>query len=218
MTEISVTSRDGLRLEGLWGLPDDPRASLVFCHPHPEMGGTMNAPLLAALAEHLIGQGWAVLRFNFRGVGASEGESSTGEAEVADALGAVDLARASAPDVPVAIAGWSFGGAVAVRACAEDESIVACAAIAPAVVARSGQTAGLSGGDELRISVPLLVVCGSNDEQVPPDACRRWAATMPTARYEEMAGANHFFWAKYEKLAALVGGFLNDSLVKGGPS
>ena len=85
--ELRFQSRDRLSLQGALDLPDAPRASVVLCHPHPDMGGTMNAPLLGALTEELVGRRWAVLRFNFRGIGDSEGEASTGLAEVADARG-----------------------------------------------------------------------------------------------------------------------------------
>jgi uncharacterized protein len=79
-----LRSADGLRLESLLWTPDEPRAGLVFCHPHPQMGGTMNAPLLEAVAKELVGKDWAVLRFNFRGIGESEGEATTGGAEVGE--------------------------------------------------------------------------------------------------------------------------------------
>lgn len=214
MTQVSIQSRDGLTLEGLVEQPDKVRAAVVICHPHPDMGGTMNAPLLTALSERLQSADWAVVRFNFRGVGGSEGRSSPGEDEVADVLGAVDLARDRVPGVSVAIVGWSYGGAVAIRACAEDPSIVACAAIAPAVLERPGVTAGLPPGERLDISIPVLIVCGSNDDQIPPLACKTWAESLPHARYVEMPGANHFFWAKYEKLADLVADFLDSALAK----
>jgi alpha/beta superfamily hydrolase len=174
----------------------------------------MNAPLLVALADHLVARGWAVLRFNFRGIGASEGTSGMGLEEVADARGAL-AATAARYDLPVAAAGWSFGGAVAIRAAAATPDLAGCVAIAPSVDEKPGITAGLPPPDELPIDAPLLIVCGKNDDQVAPDAVRAWA-TGAGARYVEMPGANHFFWAKYDDLAETVSDFLAEATSRPG--
>ena len=209
MTErLTCSSLDGLSLEAALDGPPDPAAALVLCHPHPRMGGTMEAPLLLAIVDELTAKGWAVLRFNFRGIGASEGESSTGEAEVADARGAIALIRDRFTDVPVAIAGWSFGGAVAVRTAAVEPDLVACVAIAPAVAPREGVTAGLPDPSGLRPDVPLLLICGANDHLVGPSDCKSWAAGVAGSEVDVVAGANHFFWGKYDALAERVARFL----------
>lgn len=208
---LKISSADGLSLEAELDGPAEPVAVLVLCHPHPRMGGTMNAPLLIALRDRLLDEGWAVLRFNFRGIGASEGESSTGTAEVADAEGAVAAARARFPAAPVAVAGWSFGGAVALRTAAADPELVACAGVAPAITARPGITDGAPAPEDFSFGGPTLVICGANDDQISPAECRAWAERAGV-RYEEVVGANHFFWAKYEPLAALVGDFLDDAV------
>jgi hypothetical protein len=200
-------STDGLRLEAELWFPDDPRAGLVFCHPHPQMGGTMNAPLLIAVTEALVGKGWAVLRFNFRGIGDSQGEPTTGSAEIADAEGAVELMRARFRDLPVAIAGWSFGAVVATRVAAADPGIAALVAIAPAVKEKPGITDGLPPADEIGLEIPALVLCAANDDLVDIEDCRSWAETAKTELHV-IAGANHFFWAKYEQLAGAVAEFL----------
>ncbi len=171
----------------------------------------MTAPLLLALRDDLVRRRWAVLRFNFRGIGGSEGESSTGELETEDAAGALDLMRERLPGLPLAIAGWSFGGAVAVRVAEHDEALVACAAIAPAVGATPGVTDGLPPPERIRPACPLLVVCGANDRVVEPADCRSWAAGVRGANYIEISGANHFFWARYPKLCRTVGDFLDRS-------
>ncbi|MDQ3784402.1 MAG: alpha/beta fold hydrolase [Actinomycetota bacterium] len=210
MSSISVSfkSLDELRLEGELDLPEEAVAAVVLCHPHPKMGGTMTAPLLLALRDELLSRRWAVLRFNFRGIGRSEGESSTGELETEDAAGALDLVRERRPDLPVAIAGWSFGGAVAVRVAALDEAVTACVAIAPAVRAQPRITNGLPAPESVGTGRPLLVVCGANDRVVEPADCRSWAGAVETACYVEISGANHFFWARYPKLCRTVGDFL----------
>jgi alpha/beta superfamily hydrolase len=150
------------------------------------------------------------MRFNFRGIGASEGSSSLGIDEVADARGAVEEMR-TRYDLPIAIAGWSFGGAVAVRAAIVTRGLAAVVGIAPAIEEKPGITAGLPPADEFPRSVPLLVVCGANDELVTPQDAARWT-TAAGGRFLEMKGANHFFWAKYEALAAVVGDFLDGTV------
>lgn len=207
--EVPLSSTDGLSLHARLERDGVPRAVLALCHPHPRFGGTMDAPLLIALRDALVVRSWGVLRFNFRGVGASEGESSTGEAEVADAGGAIAFLAERFPDTPRALAGWSFGAAVAIRA-ASGDGVAACAAIAPAVREKPGVTAGLPPPEEIALDVPLLVVCGANDREVSVAACREWAEAMPTARYVEMPGANHFFWGKYDALTSVVADFLDD--------
>jgi alpha/beta superfamily hydrolase len=149
------------------------------------------------------------LRFNFRGVGGSEGEPTTGIEEVADAHGAVDLVRERFPEVPVAIAGWSFGGAVAIKTAAERDDLSACVAIAPAVKEKPGVTAGLPPPEDLELEIPLLVVVGANDDLTLPTDCKAWAERAGTS-YVEIPAANHFFWAKYEQLTAAVAEFLEE--------
>ncbi len=207
--EITFESTDGLTLEGAVDVPAGPKAVVVLCHPHPKMGGTMNAPLLAALRDHLVSEDWAVVRFNFRGIGASQGTSSTGIEEVSDAQGAIAYARDRLEELPLAIAGWSFGAAVAVRAAALDDSLAGCIAIAPAVAAEPGVTDGLPAPDEIEIDVPLLVACGANDEVVRPEECRLWAEAA-FAEHIVLKGANHFFWGNYEQLAVKIARWLDE--------
>jgi len=209
--ELTIRSTDGLALEAELDAPSSVKAALVLCHPHPKMGGTMNAPLLLALRDDLVERGWAVLRFNFRGIGASEGRASTGVDEVADATGAIDAATGRYPDAPVAIAGWSFGAAVALRTALERPELAAVATIAPAVVAKPDVTAGAPAPEDFGFQGKVLVVCGENDDLVAPADVRSWAE-VTGARYEEIRGANHFFWARYPQLAALVGDFLDSAL------
>ena len=218
LEQPELFSADGLRLEAELEIPETrpsggpaepaPRASLVLCHPHPQMGGTMNAPLLIAVKDELVSRSWAVLRFNFRGIGASEGQASTGSKEVADAQGAVAFMRTRFPELPVAIAGWSFGAAVATRVAAKDDSLAALVAIAPAVNEKPGITDGLPDPAQIELVLPTLVLCAVNDELVDVEDGRRWAAAVKT-EFLAMPGANHFFWGKYDKLAAAVADFLD---------
>ncbi len=207
--EVTIRSTDGLELEGVVDEPADVRGVFVLCHPHPKMGGTMNAPLLGALRDRLVDEGWAVVRFNFRGIGSSEGEPSTGVAEVADAEGALDLATERFPHLPMTIGGWSFGAAVAVRTMGAHPEITAGVAIAPSVKPREGVTAGLPHPSEISLESPLLFVCAVNDDLVSIGDCREWVEAVPSCGLVELRGANHFFWAKYGDLADEVSKWLN---------
>jgi alpha/beta superfamily hydrolase len=209
---VTIVSADGLRLESEFERAVHPRSVLVVCHAHPRMHGTMNSPLLLALRDAALEDGHSVLRFNFRGVGSSEGEFGDGLDEVEDAHGALAFAREQHPRLPVAILGWSFGGAVAIRAAAEDGDVAACVGIAPSVTPKEGISVGLPPPDEVDLKSPLLIVCGSNDEIVSPADCRRWAEGA-NGRYIEIKAANHFFWAKYEPLVAEVRSWLTGRVV-----
>jgi alpha/beta superfamily hydrolase len=205
----NVRSADGLLLEAEFdAVGPVAGGGVVICHAHPGMQGTMRSPLLLALRDELVARNWNVLRFNFRGVGSSEGSFGLGVAEVADALGAVEFLRAEQPGVPVVVAGWSFGGAVAIRTAAQAD-IAACAAIAPAVKQKPDVGEGVPA--DLSLTIPVLVVCGSNDEVVRPEDCRAWAKAV-SARYEEIKAANHFFWAKYDAVVSIVVRFFEESV------
>ena len=209
---LTIATRDGLSLEAHAEGAPEASATLVVCHPHPDMGGTMNAPLLLALCAAMAGRGWATLRFNFRGVGRSTGRRTLGETEVLDAQAAVAWARAERPGVPVALAGWSFGAGVAVRVAAEDDSLLACVAIAPSIGGRPGVTAPLPPAHDLDLGVPLLFVCGANDEVTPTDPARRWISEVDHGELVELPAANHFFWGRYEGLSATVAEWLEERL------
>ena len=112
----------GLTLEARWDLPETARQVVVLCHPHPMQRGTMNAPLMVSLAESLAHDGFAVLRFNFRGAGDSEGEHDYGDGEMDDVASAVSMRCDRFPDLPLGVAGWSFGAVTSLRWQARDQN------------------------------------------------------------------------------------------------
>lgn len=105
------------RLEALLEEPDDqpPRQAALVCHPHPLYGGTMHNKVVYRVARGLRQSGITVLRFNFRGVGASEGEHAHMTGEIEDARAALAWLRDRYPDLPFALAGFSFGARVITR-------------------------------------------------------------------------------------------------------
>jgi uncharacterized protein len=98
-------------LEAILEEPDDraPLMASVVCHPHPLYGGTMHNKVVYRIARGLRRAGVVVLRFNFRGVGKSEGEHAHMAGEIEDARAALDFLRERYPDLPYALAGFSFG-------------------------------------------------------------------------------------------------------------
>lgn len=211
MDDLRLITEDGLELEVMADAPAEIKAVLVLCHPHPQMGGTMNAPLLTALKDELVARGWAVLRFNFRGIGSSEGVAGTGIEELKDARAALALASNEWPGVPVAIAGWSFGAAVAVKVASGRRDLVACVAIAPAVRPKPGVTEGLPDPNEIELTCPTLFVVGANDDLTLPHDVRDWATSAGVGLLE-IPASNHFFWGRYEKLSRACADFLDGAI------
>jgi hypothetical protein len=105
------------RLEALLEEPDDqtPRLAALVCHPHPLYGGTLHNKVVYRIARGLRHAGVTVLRFNFRGVGASEGEHANMIGEIEDARAALDWLRQRYSSLPFALAGFSFGAGVITR-------------------------------------------------------------------------------------------------------
>ena len=102
METVTVTTEDGIRLEGELRLPDDPAVgTAVICHPHPRHGGSKDHPLLWAIRNELAGgRGFAVLSFNFRGVLGSGGTYGGGRDELRDGRAAITRVREESPNVP----------------------------------------------------------------------------------------------------------------------
>ncbi len=140
---VAVTGEDTTRVEGLWGgpalevrahAPPGAKRAVVLCHPHPLYGGSMHSPVPLAIAKYLseVARGqlaWA--RFNFRGVGASEGVYDQGRGEVNDACAVLDYILRAEPGAAVSICGHSFGSAVALSVAARDPRIDRALLIAP---------------------------------------------------------------------------------------
>ncbi len=105
------------KLEAILEEPEDgnPREACLVCHPHPLYGGTMHNKVVHRIARGLRKSGSVVLRFNFRGVGRSAGKHDEGRGEVEDARSTLDWLRLRYPEIPYALAGFSFGSRVILR-------------------------------------------------------------------------------------------------------
>ena len=135
MQEESVNIPSGqLKLEGLIAKPTGVASArgAVVCHPHPLYGGSMHNNVVEAILAALWKRDFATLRFNFRGVGASEGEHSGGLGEADDAKAALQflLSQAGVAKDAAVMAGYSFGAAIAMRVGAELENVATIAAVA----------------------------------------------------------------------------------------
>jgi len=122
------------RLEAMIDVPEGtPKAAVVFAHPLPTHGGTMHTKVVYQATKGLVRTGRAVLRFNFRGVGASEGSFTGGPGEQEDFKAALDYMHGRYPDLPLWSAGFSFGARIALETGATDERVTVLIGIAPPV-------------------------------------------------------------------------------------
>ncbi|WP_025321874.1 alpha/beta hydrolase [Deferrisoma camini] len=195
----------GVELEGRLFLPAAGRVpGLVLCHPHPLYGGSMDVPVIAALARAAGERGFATLRFNFRGVGDSTGAHGGGDAEVDDVAAAVAFLasrRGVDPD-RMALVGYSFGAWVGGRAAAQIPAIQAVVAVAPPL-ARMALDAWRN------IRRPKLIVVGDRDEYCPLDLLESWFQGLPAPKERAvLEGADHFLWGREDEVARRAAGFL----------
>jgi alpha/beta superfamily hydrolase len=196
-----------IQLQGIAGaieaLRDRPAAGTaergvaVITHPHPLFGGTMDNKVVQTLARAFVGAGWTAVRFNFRGVGASEGVHDEGRGETEDMLAVV---RQVAADGPIAIGAFSFGAFVAINAL---QSLWG---------ARDVQRVALVGPSVARVVPPplpeaardrVLTVHGEQDDTVALAAVMDWARpqSLPVT---VVPGGGHFFHGQLPLLKSLV--------------
>ena len=188
------------RLEALLEEPEDgaPRLCAVVCHPHPLFGGTMQNKVVYRLARGLRRAGIAVLRFNFRGVGASAGEYAHLEGEIEDARAALGWLRARYPALPYALAGFSFGSRVITR--------LGCATEGASFLMAAGFPTRWGSPDYLEnCAAPKIFIQSTNDQYGPRAELEamyeRFAAPK---QLHWIAAADHFFAGGLEALEERV--------------
>jgi alpha/beta superfamily hydrolase len=169
------------------------RAVAVVCHPHPLHGGTLKNKVVHQLARTFVELGAVSVRFNFRGVGASEGQYGHGQGELEDLGVVVDWARERWPGRPLWLAGFSFGAAVALRGAgrlAPDWLVT----VAPAINYLPSES-------PLPAGVPWLLILGAEDDVVPTAQVLEWADALPERpRLTLLEGAGHFFHGRLNDL------------------
>ena len=201
MNERHVTFASGaLTLEGMLNNPGGGAPAAVVCHPHPLYGGSMFNNVVDAILAALWERGYATLRFNFRGVGSSEGEHDGGPGEVDDAAAALDflLAQAGVRRDGAVMAGYSFGAMVALSAGYEKAAAARIVAVAlPIAMVEARLPAGAS--------KPLLLVSGDRDDYSPVEGLKALQAKIgKSAHLEIIAGADHFFGGREGELSAAI--------------
>lgn len=186
------------RLEAALRLACPARASAVLAHPHPLFGGSLHNPVVFHADRELNRAGFLTLRFNFRGVGSSQGLHDEGRGEVDDVAAAVSWLRRIAAGLPLLLVGYSFGASCAIRYAAREPA-------ARGIVAIGLPLRYLSRDEVGRAPGPLAVVQGEEDEFGSPREVREAIAPLaPLARVYEVPGAPHLFPGRAADAAALV--------------
>jgi len=207
MPEIFVNGPDG-RLEARYrhaGRANAPVALVL--HPHPQHGGTMNNKVVHAMFQIFARHGFSVLRFNFRGVGRSQGTFDHGQGELSDAAAALDWLHAFNPDAEACwIGGFSFGAWIAMQVLMRRPEIDAFVAVSPP-----------ANMYDFAFLAPCpssgLVVHGDSDELVPEPEVAQFTEKLRTQRdiaidYRVISGANHFYNDHFDAFVQLLDSYI----------
>lgn len=195
MIEKSVVFKSGdLQIEGLYAAAGGDHG-VVVSHPHPQMGGSMINNVVEALTRSYYTCGYSTLRFNFRGVGRSEGSFDNGTGEQEDMLGAVEFLLEKGIK-KVSLGGYSFGAWISVRVLAHGGDFLPAVLVSPPVDFLPFSFSGLEG----KVG---LIVCGDRDEFCKVDRLKKIAAGTG-ARLRIVSGADHFFSGWEEALTGCI--------------
>lgn len=207
---VSFKAKD-LNFEGIVATPDDvgaPIPGVVICHPHPLFGGNMDNNVVIAVSFSLIEQGFATIRFNFRGVGNSEGEHTKGEQEHQEVLGAFELLKAW-PNVDgrkLGLVGYSFGTSVILGSSAVQKKAKSIALVSPNIRA-------LTDTPLKKSKTPAFIITGSRDKLVEAeDLQSNLDAFARQPQFEVINGADHFWGGMEHQMVGPVAEFFAEQL------
>lgn len=211
MPEVIFNGPDG-RLEGRYHHGKSPSAPIaLLLHPHPQHGGTMNNKVVYALYHSFVRRGFSTLRFNFRGVGRSQGRFDNGQGELSDAASALDWVQSFNANASACwVGGFSFGAWIGMQLLMRRPEIDGFLSVAP--------PANIF---DFTFLAPCpssgLIVHGAADELVPEPSVAKLATKLASqrnirVRYKTIEGANHFFGNHLEPLTAVVNDYLDESL------
>ncbi len=211
MPEVIINGAEG-RLEGRYLPSKNERAPIaVILHPHPQHGGTMHNKVVYTLNQCFVQHGFATLRFNFRGVGRSQGSFSRGEGELTDAASALDWLQTYNPNASACwVAGFSFGAWIAMQLLMRRPEIDRFIAVAPpANIYDFGFLAPCPASG--------LILQGDKDDVVTEESVRKLVEKLSKQRdiqidYRVIKGANHFFTDRLDKLAQHVDEYIAAAL------
>ncbi len=212
MMRSAVGFRSGrLELEGIISLPEGdpgPYPAILVCHPHPQLGGSMDHPVVAAICDLATHQGFASLRFNFRGVGGSEGSFGSGADEQADVKAALGVLTAW-PGIDrkrTILAGYSFGAGVILGGLGKYKASRGLALIAPPISA-------IHASRVRKDKRPKLFVVGERDRLVESVALQRELDEVrQPVRFCEIEGADHSLAGRERQVADRVLAFANQTV------
>lgn len=213
MPEVIFNGPEG-RLEGRYQHGTQPNAPIaLMLHPHPQHGGTMNNKIVYSLYHNFAQRGFSVLRFNFRGVGRSQGVYDRGEGELSDAASALDWLQTYNPNASQCwIAGFSFGAWIGMQLLMRRPEISGFISVAPP-----------ANMYDFTFLAPCpasgLVVQGAADDIVPQESVKKLVDKLSHQRgitidYRLVEGANHFFTGQIEEMIGHVDDYLDKALVK----
>jgi len=213
MPDVIFNGPEG-RLEGRYQHSKRPNAPIaLMLHPHPQYGGTMNNKVVYTLFHAFVRQGFSVLRFNFRGVGRSQGKFDRGEGELSDAASALDwLQTYNDSAASCWIAGFSFGAWIGMQLLMRRPEINGFVSVAPP-----------ANMHDFSFLAPCpssgLIIQGDKDEVVPEPSVKKLVDKLSSQRgisidYRVVPGADHFFQDQMDELSGHVDDYLAKSLAK----
>jgi hypothetical protein len=211
MPDVIFNGPEG-RLEGRYQHSKQPNAPIaLMLHPHPQYGGTMNNKVVYTLFHAFVRQGFSVLRFNFRGVGRSQGTFDRGEGELSDAAAALDWLQSYNENASACwIAGFSFGAWIGMQLLMRRPEISGFVSVAPP-----------ANMHDFSFLAPCpssgLILQGDKDEVVPEPSVKKLVDKLSSQRgiaidYRVVAGAGHFFQDEMEELSGHVDDYLAKAL------
>ncbi len=211
MPEVIFNGPAG-RLEGRYHHNKDPNAPVaIILHPHSQFGGTMNNPIVHHLYYMFVKRNFSTLRFNFRGVGRSQGLFDSGQGELSDAAAALDWVQGFNKDARTCwIAGFSFGSWISMQLLMRRPEIDGFISVAP--------PANLY---DFSFLAPCpssgLMINGASDSVVPTESVIQLVDRLKTQRgividHQVVPNANHFFENETDALMEVVSGYLDQRL------
>ena len=208
MGNVTAVSIDGPvgKLEGAFREAVHPRAAVVLAHPHPLYGGTLHNPVIFHADRELNRRGLTTLRFNFRGVGGSDGFHDDGRGEIGDVAAAAAWLRTIAPGAPLILVGYSFGSHCAVAEAITDRAVAGVVAIGLPVRIYPFE-------DLASLRKPLSVVQGTRDEFGSIEEVEAKIATAePKGKLYAIEGAAHLFPGRAPEAGSRVADAVDEML------
>ena len=183
--------------------PPEPRGLALICHPHPLFGGTNENKVVHTLASTFIRLGYAVLRPNFRGVGASAGVHDDGHGETEDMRAVLDEARRVFGELPIVLAGFSFGAYVQTRVAQTLAESGQAAQRLVLVGTAAGHVEGARQYATRAVAKDTLVIHGAADTTVPLANVLAWAEPLELP-VVVVPGADHFFHRRLHLIRDII--------------